>query len=372
MRALAFGLLALGLAACANTAAPQAARADLCAVRSAPDESLRAALDPIVDAAAAEGFAGQVALMRDGALVYERAVGSADITGAIPVTATTRFHTASMAKYFTAALALRAVEEGALALDQPFAPLAPEAGLPVNITIGDLLAHTSGLGSSYAAEDQTEALAAAAAIAAAPYDAARFGAFNYSNDGYDLLGIALERVYGQRYETLLREKMLARACLDDVAFWGEADLTDPRVVSQPPEGFAERLRRRNYGMLSSAGILISARDLLRWQEALRRGDLLTPASRDALYAPRGTMRLGQATYGAFLIENPQLGRVVSARGSEDWGDNGYLNDYVDCGVTLAVVTSRGPPENSGRPLFRDTITPAIEAVLARTCAASQP
>lgn len=136
--------------------------------------------------------------------------------------------------------------------------------VPAGVTISDLLSHRSGLGSSYVTEGETEALAAAAAIGAAPYDASRAGGFRYSNDGYDLLGIVLETTYGERYENLLRAKLLDRACLHGVAFWGETDLTDAHAVAQPPAGFPENLRRRNYGMLASSGILISATDLVRW------------------------------------------------------------------------------------------------------------
>jgi CubicO group peptidase (beta-lactamase class C family) len=340
----------------------------MCAVREAPDAGLAAAIDPIVDAAAADGFAGQVVLMRDGVFVYRRAAGFADNAGAVPVTNDTRFHTASVGKYFTAALTLKALEEGRLRLDQEVAPLFPGVRtVPPGITIADLLSHRSGLGSSYVTEGETEARAAAAAIGAAPYDASRAGSFHYSNDGYDLLGIILETVYGERYEDLLREKLLNRACLNGVAFWGETDLTDAHNVGQPPTGFPERLRHRNYGMLASSGILISATDLARWQQALRHGDVLSAASIELLYAPRGALSIGQAAYGSFLIDHPQLGRVISARGAEDWGDNTYLNDYVDCGFTLAIETSRGPAEDSGKPRYRDSLSQAIEPILAARC-----
>ncbi len=113
---------------------------------------------------------------------------------------------------------------------------------------------------------------------------------------------------------------------------------------------------------------MTAADLVAWQHALDTGRVLRPASREALFAPRGDMRLGQATYGAFLIRRPGLGRVLSARGYEDWGDNAILNDYFDCGVTLAVVTSRGPADESGRRPFRDSISEAIETTFAQSCA----
>jgi CubicO group peptidase (beta-lactamase class C family) len=361
----------LALAGCASPASGihgAAASHDGCAISEAPDAALASAIDPIVDAAAADGFAGQVVLMRDGVFIYRRAAGFADNAGAVPVTNETRFHTASVGKYFTAALTLAAVEEGRLALDQEVAPIFPGVRtVPAGVTIGDLLSHRSGLASSYVTERETDRLAAAAAIGAAPYDTSRAGSFRYSNDGYNLLGIILETVYGQSYETLLRERLLNRACLDSVAFWGETDLTDPHAVGQPPTGFPEQLRHRNYGMLASSGILISATDLVRWQHALRSGGLLSPASVEQLHAPRSALSIGQAAYGSFLIDHPQLGRVISARGAEDWGDNVYLNDYVDCGFTLAIETSRGPAENSGKPRYRDSLAQAIEPILAESC-----
>lgn len=124
IRALA-GLFLLALAACATgEPGPSApAQTHACAVREAPDAGLARAIDPIVDAAAADGFSGQVALMRDGLFVYRRAVGFADNAGAVPVTHDTRFHTASVGKYFTAVLTLTAVEEGRLALEQEVAPI---------------------------------------------------------------------------------------------------------------------------------------------------------------------------------------------------------------------------------------------------------
>lgn len=369
MKRLVATLCLLALGACAaQERVAHSTRSATCGVRETPDAALTVAIDPIVDAAAADGFAGQVVLMRDSVLVYRRAAGFADNERAVPVTNETRFHTASVGKYFTAVLTLAAVEEGRLTLDQEVAPIFPGVRtVPAGVTIGHLLSHRSGLGSSYVTEGETERLAAAAAIGAAPYDASRAGSFHYSNDGYDLLGIILETVYGQTYETLLRDKLLNRACLDRVAFWGETNLADPHAVGQPPTGFPEQLRHRNYGMLASSGILISATDLVRWQDGLREGNLLSRASVEQLYAPRGALSIGQAAYGSFLIEHPQLGSVISARGAEDWGDNVYLNDYVDCGFTLAIETSRGPAENSGKPRYRDSLSQAIEPILAERC-----
>lgn len=344
-----------------------AARCEL--VARSLDPQIGARIDAILDAKAAEGFAGQVALLRDGELVHERAVGSADLAGAIPVTQDTLFHVASISKYLTAVMALKAAQEGRIRLQAPVTAWAREAGSgSEDVTFADLLSHRSGYGSSYAAEAHGTAAAALQAIAAAnPERAGKAGKFRYSNDGYDILGILLERVYAEPYEEIARERVLEPACVEEAGFWADGDVTDPRNRAQSLRPPSPQLSQRNYGMIGSSGLLISAGGLLQLQHALRTGRVLDKESLSELFAPRGKVRLGQATYGGFLIDHPQLGRVLSVRGTEDWGDNAYLNDYLDCGLTLAVVTSRGPAEDSGRPLYRDQLVEALEPMLLEMC-----
>lgn len=338
------------------------------ALPRALDPALKGDLDAVVDRALTEGFAGQVAILHEGALLYERVAGTADLEGAHPVTPITLFQVASITKYFTAALTLRAVEDGLVALDDSVAPYTEGTIFAArDVTFEDLLAHRSGLGSSYAAENHSDPQAALEAIDQAGLDETRAGTFRYSNDGYDVLAIVLERLYGRAYEDLVRERLLAPACLTDVGFWGEVELTGPQVVSQPLRPIPAELHGRNYGMVGSGGLLITAGELVAWQQALRRGWVLSPGSLEALFAPRGEMSLGQATFGAFLIDRGDMGEMISARGYEDWGDNATLNEYVECGLVVAIVTSRGPAESLGRPPFRASILAGIEPRLASLC-----
>ncbi len=336
------------------------------------DAALSAQIDPIVDSALTQGFAGGVAVSRDGAFIYHRVAGTADLEGTIPVTEATLFHVASIAKYFTAVLVLKAAEHRDLRLDDLIAPFVEGTELAARgVTFRDLLTHRSGLGSSYAAETTGDAQQALEAIDAAGIDESRAGSFRYSNDGYDVLGIILERVYDQTYEDLIREKLLKPACLSHVGFWGESDMTDPKMVSQPLLQVSESLLHRNYGLLGSGGLLITAADLVAWQHALRTYKVIYDSTLEQLFVPRGEVSIGQATLGAFLIEVPGLGNAIRVGGYEDWGDNAFLKDYFDCGVTVAIVTSRGPAESSGEPPYRVSISNAIEEILANHCAAGE-
>ena len=77
----------------------------------APDHRLTRKLDLVIDAAVEEGFAGGVAVMRGEELIYNRVAGKTTIDGSAPVENDTLFHVASISKYFTAVLALRAAEK---------------------------------------------------------------------------------------------------------------------------------------------------------------------------------------------------------------------------------------------------------------------
>ncbi|MEO1246256.1 MAG: serine hydrolase domain-containing protein [Pseudomonadota bacterium] len=333
------------------------------------DKALAREIDPVVDDALGRGFAGQVAIIRNGTYVYSRAAGSADLGGEVPVRRSTLFHVASVSKYFTATLVLYAVDTGMIELDDPVAPLFERADPEwQNVTFADLLAHTSGLGSSYVAERHSDSRKALAAITRHELAAGGSGSFRYSNDGYDLLGILVERIFSGNYEDVARSRLLKPSCIGEAKFWSEADLMDPAAVSQPLKRIPRALRkRRNYGM--AAALLISAEDLAAWQHALRTGSVLSANALQELHAPRAEMRIGQASYGAFIVDVPGLGHTIRALGYEDWGHNAMLSDFTECGYIVAVTTSRGPAENSGLPPFRQSIMDGIERVLATRCEA---
>ena len=328
-------------------------------------------IDPIIDAAVNDGFGGEVSVMKDGALVYSRAAGWSENGAKTPVVRETLYQVSSMTKYFTAVLTLKAIEDGAFDVEADAATLFPQTAIAArDFTLRELLAHRSGLRSTYAAEAETDADGAVDAIARANEANLKDGEFHYSNDAYDLLAVLIEKTRGASYESVFREEIAAPAGLSHFGFWGEGRLDDPAYRGQPIAPIDAGLKRRNYGMIGSAGLLISTDDLVAFEHALASGRILSARSLVELRAPRGEISIGSVAYGSFLIATP-LGRAYSARGAEDWGDNSYLNDYADCGVIVAVATSRGPAEGSGKLLYRDRLIPAIERELASFCSAAR-
>ncbi len=123
-------------------------------VAAAPTDSMAARLDPVLEAAVKERrVVGAVLLvLRDGRLVYHRAVGQADREHDVPMREDALFRYASVSKPFVAIAALSLFEKGVLGLDDPvtrflpdFRPRLAEGSTPA-ISIRQLLTHTSGLG----------------------------------------------------------------------------------------------------------------------------------------------------------------------------------------------------------------------------------
>jgi N-acyl-D-amino-acid deacylase len=178
---------------------------------------------------------GAVAVMRDGRLIYARGFGYADVENKTPVQPDALFRIASVSKPITSAAIMTLVEDGKLTLDDRVAPLiadlAPAQGATVDprweqITIRQLLNHTAGWdrtrpNGGFDPMDRP-GIAAAAVNAPAPASTETLIRymkglpldFNpgekwvYSNFGYAILGVVLERLSGMPYEEYVRSRVL--------------------------------------------------------------------------------------------------------------------------------------------------------------------
>ena len=199
---------------------------------------------------------GALAVSYNGALIYARGFGFADVASSTPVQPDSLFRTASVSKTFTAAVVLKLIEQGKLQPDQPafalLSDLQPAPGAMVNpelasITIRELLNHTSGLidNAGTIGPDPMQNTVAIAALMNAPSPAncdtiIRYelsqplqsmpgSAYAYSNLGYCVLDAIIRRVTGLSYEQAVRQYVLAPLNI------GRAKLADP-LLSDKPNG----------------------------------------------------------------------------------------------------------------------------------------
>ncbi|HET7844911.1 MAG TPA: serine hydrolase domain-containing protein, partial [Xanthomonadales bacterium] len=155
-------------------------------------------------------------VLRDGKPLVARGYGYADVATRVPVTPRTNFRLASVTKQFTAAAILLLVEDGKLALDDPLRKWLPS--LPVEadaITLRQLLTHTSGL------VDYEDVMDPADTRQVLDADVLRLlegehrlyfapgSQWRYSNSGYALLALVVERASGMRFPEFLRTRIFA-------------------------------------------------------------------------------------------------------------------------------------------------------------------
>jgi D-alanyl-D-alanine carboxypeptidase len=239
-----------------------------------------AALGTGTDAGPASARAVSVAIVENGALVYARAAGDSDVTKNTAATAATRFRAGSVTKMFTAVAVLQLVESGRIKIDDPLATYLPAAPHAKEVTLRQLLTHSSGIPNyldaalaSGATATRTTPQGILDFIAAKPLEFVPGQRFGYSNTGYVLLGLVVEKVTGQSLAAYEAENILKRAGMTETTF-GSAPPGVP-VATGYMDAKDTTVARVDPSWTYAAGDLVTtASDLGRFDIALMAGTLV--------------------------------------------------------------------------------------------------
>ena len=299
----AAALLLLSAApALAQTPSPSPAPLDS-ATKAKIDRDVRAELQ------AAHAAAATIAIVEDGRIAYSAGYGMRDLARSLPADAQTRYEIGSITKQFTAAAIMQLREAGKIDLDAKLATYLPGAPHAGEITIRQLLTHTSGLheyldvvGAAQAGRPTTPE-GILATIAAMPLDFAPGTKWAYSNTNYILLGRVIEAVSKEPYERYVREHLLAPAGMTQTATIAqESTLPDMAhgyvyrkgaIVPAPPLASS---------WAWSAGDLVSTvADLQRWNAALASGKIVSPQDYTLMSTPQAPTGRPNAGYGFGLM-----------------------------------------------------------------------
>jgi CubicO group peptidase (beta-lactamase class C family) len=251
-------------------------------------DNLRERLSPFIDSIGA-GFgagyrpSGVISVSAGGAVVYERALGRADIAADEANSSETSFRIGTVTSQFTAAAVLRLVQAKKLALDDTISTFLPD--YPVvgaGITVRQLLTHTSGL-PNYSTkpqliENQTVALSPRQLLELFDNEPLEFEPgtdFGFSDSDYVVLGLIIEKVTGRSYAEHMQDDIFDRFDLDDTSV-GATDSTDDvaRGYTAGANGELEPVVGLHDSILySAAAVRSTAHDLLAWHDALQEGEV---------------------------------------------------------------------------------------------------
>jgi CubicO group peptidase (beta-lactamase class C family) len=307
-------------------------------------------------------LSGTVLVAKDGRPVLERAYGIANRATGERNRLDTRFDLASLGKTFTAVAVARRVVERKVRFGDRIGRWLPELPPALRrITVAQLLDHTSGLGDFFASPgydqqrprltslDRYLPLIAGQSLAAS-------GGFHYSNSGYLLLGLIVERASGERYDDFLRRAVFAPAGMTRSGCFPAARLPAGTAIGYTGPALAPNTSTLPPMGTSAGGCYSTAPDLLRFANALLGDRLLSARLTRTLTTPKARIGPRDAYGYGFGIREGRPGdppTIWHNGGSPGVGAELDVNGPL--GYTIVVLANRDYP----------TIRPAIDLILDR-------
>lgn len=312
---------------------------------------------------AADKFSGAVLLAKDGKIIWQKAYGLANREAEVANTVNTRFRLGSMNKMFTAVAIAQLVQQGKLKFSDTLAhalPDYPNKEVAAKVTVEQLLMHTSGLGDFFTPDfDQKkdslyQLKDYLPLFVNKPLDFEPGKDWRYSNAGFLVLGLIIEKVSGESYYDYVRKHIYEVAGMKDSGSppptehvsnlaigytrGGDDNEDDPKSPLRPNTASLPWRGSSAGGGDSTVG------DLLKFDQALRSNRLLSPEMTrlvttgkiHATQMPEGSKYA--YGFGEKIVDG---NRIVGHNGGAP-GMNAELDMHFDTGYTVVVLANRDP------------------------------
>jgi CubicO group peptidase (beta-lactamase class C family) len=300
----------------------------------------------------ADVFSGAVLLAKDGVPVYKAAYGTANKDYGVLNKIDTKFNLGSMNKMFTAVAVAQLVEKGKLSFDDPlskFIPDFPDAESAKKIQIKHLLSHTAGLGPYFSKRYQDTSRNKLRTVddmmALAKQDEKLLfepgTKWQYSNTGMLVLGKVIEIVSGQNYYDYVRESIYKPAGMVNTDAY-ELDKVNPNLAVGYHKTFTDNGIVWSNNVFQhvmrggpQGGGYSTVEDLLRFDQALRGGKLVSPAMVKVLTTPKP--ELNSPNYGYGFAVNTATGTAGHSGGF--LGIHSNLDMFLNSGWTAIIMSN---------------------------------
>ena len=318
------------------------------------ESELTAALRKKLEADAAEGsFAGAVLVAKNEKPIFAEAYGLADREQNVPDKLKTRFRIGSMNKMFTAVSILQLVQAGKLGLDDPLGKYLtdyPNKDVAAKVTIHQLLTHTGGTGDIFGPDFDKHRLELRTLQDYVKLYGTRAPQFEpgskweYSNYGFILLGVIIEKVTGQSYYDYVRERVYVPAGMTSSGSEPEDQAVADRSIGytrmDSPQG-KPNTDTLPYRGTSAGGGYSTVEDLVKFANALQENKLLNPHYTELLTT--GKPGTPDNTYAYGFGDHKINGTRCFGHGGGAPGMNGALEICPGPGYVVAVLANLDPP-----------------------------
>ena len=334
-------------------------------------------IDSLVSAEAlARGVPGvAVAIVSEGKIVVQGGYGIADVATGRKVTDTTPFNIASVTKPFTAAAVQMLAADGRIRLDTPVGTYLPMPTVYSQITVRQLLTHTSGIARDLRRDndDDPDAAEYRRRLNASEPSAQPGTRFEYSNTGFTVLGWMVEAREGQPLEEVLRRRLFVPLGMHQARY--RTSLAQDPARARPYEVVRGVPAPAPFitGGFGSGGLSLSAADFAAFAVALQEGRFLSPSQIEDAWTPgkladgsqaRARINTDSDGYGFGWFITSFAGHRLMTHGGGITGFSANLYHFPDERLTIAVVANVKGRDDGVAPV--DPLARRIaEAFLAR-------
>ena len=297
--------------------------------------------------AAFDGVGVSVAIAQNGSVVYAKAFGQADLAASRPATANTRYAVGSISKQFTVAALLLEQEQGKLSLDDPVAKYFPDLTRAGEVTIRQLLSHTSGY-EDYAPQDYmipewekpTTPETLLTTWAKKPLNFDPGTRWQYSNTNYVLAGKIFEKASGEDLMPYLQQKLFGPLSMTSAADCAVKNPADATAYTRFALGPARPALREGSGWYFAAGELcMTASDLARWDAAFLKRRILSPKSYEE-FTREVKLKNGGATHYALGLRLGEMGGTpMVSHGGEVSGFLAMNSIFPNKKIGIAILSN---------------------------------
>ena len=290
-------------------------------------------------------FNGAVLVAKQGEIIYRKGFGKANFQTGVDFTPDTPSDIGSVTKQFTAMAIMILAERKKLNYDDPVSRYIPEFSSSAHlgrITLRELLTHTSGIHDfgDLGVDDPVDHKGLIAALLNKEDALSRPGLrYRYSNPGYELLGIVVERISGKRFGDFLEQEIFKPADMSSTFTYDRFGKRDSRTAV----GYSQFGQVDDGGPTANpgdGGIFSTVDDLFRWDQALYTN---TPVRQSALAEAfsAGKVELGISTYGfGWNIESENGNKYLWHQGNHA-GFRAFIGRRLADRVTVIMQTNKG-------------------------------
>jgi D-alanyl-D-alanine carboxypeptidase len=303
-------------------------------------------------------FSGAALLAKDGKPIFTGAYGMADREKKIPNTLDTKFRIGSMNKMFTAVSILQLVQAGKISLNDPVGKYLtdyPNKDIATKVTIYQLLTHTGGTGDFFGPQFDAHRLELKTLQDYVKLYGERAPKFEpgsrweYSNYGFLMLGVVVERVSGKSYYDYVSENVYKPAGMTSTGSFPEDQNVPNRSVGYTQFG-GEALRPNTdtlpYRGTSAGGGYCTVEDFLRFANALTNNKLLNAQNTELLTTGKVATPRGDKYAFGFMDNGAGTAMRHFGHGGGAPGMNGELQIFPQTGYVIVVLSNLDPPAAS--------------------------